>query len=154
MGKIGNKKSLVTNSFYHYYCKNIPLMEKEYTEQLMLDFGADGNTLVPVITQDSNSGKVLILAYVSRDAYKETILSGYATFYSRSRKEIWKKGLTSGNLLKVIEIRINCEQNSLLYLVTQEGKGACHVLKPDGAPQETCFYRRIIPGDRLEMVVG
>jgi phosphoribosyl-AMP cyclohydrolase len=127
-------------------------MEKEYTEQLMLDFGTDGNTLVPVITQDYNSGRVLILAYANRDAYKETIESGYATFYSRSRKEIWKKGLTSGNLLKVIEIRINCEQNSLLYMVTLEGPGACHALKPDGTPQETCFYRRIIPGDKLEMV--
>jgi phosphoribosyl-AMP cyclohydrolase len=128
-------------------------MEKEYTEQLMLDFGTDGNTLVPVITQDYDSGKVLILAYANRDAYKETIESGFATFFSRSRKEIWKKGLTSGNLLKVIEIRINCEQNSLLYLVTQEGSGACHALKADGKPQETCFYRRIIPGDKLEMVV-
>ena len=98
-------------------------MEKEYTDQLLLDFGADGSTLVPVITQDYNSGKVLILAYANRDAYKETIESGYATYYSRSRKGIWKKGLTSGNRLKVIEIRINCEQNSLLYMVTQEGTG-------------------------------
>jgi phosphoribosyl-AMP cyclohydrolase len=129
-------------------------MEKEYTNELLLDFGPDNNTLVPVITQDYNSGKVLILAYANREAYKETIESGYATFYSRSRKEIWKKGLTSGNLLKVIEIRINCEQNSLLYLVIQEGQGACHALKPDGKPQETCFYRRILPGDKLEMVVN
>ena len=127
-------------------------MEKEYTEQLMLDFGTDGNTLAPVITQDYISGKVLILAYANRDAYKETIESGYATFYSRSRKEIWKKGLTSENLLKVIEIRINCEQNSLLFMVSREGLGACHALKPDGTPQETCFYRRIIPGDKLEIV--
>jgi len=128
-------------------------MEKEYTNELLLDFGEDGNTLVPVITQDYNSGKVLILAYANRDAYKETIKSGYATFYSRSRKEIWKKGLTSGNCLKVIEIRINCEQNSLLYMVTREGQGACHALKPDGTSQETCFYRRIIPGDKLDMVI-
>jgi phosphoribosyl-AMP cyclohydrolase len=127
-------------------------MEKEYTEDLLLDFGRDGNTLVPVITQDFNSGRVLILAYANRDAYNETIQSGYATFFSRSRNEIWKKGLTSGNLLKVIEIRINCEQNSLLFLVTQEGQGACHAVKPDGTPQETCFYRRIVPGDKLEMV--
>jgi len=127
-------------------------MEKEYTQELLLDFGRDGNTLVPVITQDFNSGKILILAYANRDAFNATIQSGYATFFSRSRNEIWKKGLTSGNLLKVIEIRINCEQNSLLFLVTQEGQGACHATKPDGTPQETCFYRRIIPGDKLEMV--
>jgi phosphoribosyl-AMP cyclohydrolase len=127
-------------------------MEKEYTEELMLDFGSDGNTLIPVITQDYNSGKVLILAYVNRNAFRATIESGYATFYSRSRKVIWKKGLTSGNFLKVIEIRINCEQNSLLYLVTQEGQGACHALKPDGTTRESCFYRRILPEDKLEMV--
>jgi phosphoribosyl-AMP cyclohydrolase len=127
-------------------------MVKEYTEELLLDFGTDGNTLIPVITQDYNSGKVLILAFANRDAYDETINSGYATFFSRSRNEIWKKGLTSGNLLKVIEIRINCEQNSLLFMVTQEGKGACHAFRPDGTPLETCFYRRIIPGDRLEMI--
>jgi phosphoribosyl-AMP cyclohydrolase len=119
---------------------------------LLLDFGKDGNSLIPVITQDYNSGKVLILSYANEEAYNETMNSGYATYYSRSRKQIWKKGLTSGNRLKVIEIRINCEQNSLLYMVTQEGKGACHAYKPDGTPLETCFYRRIIPGNKLEMV--
>ena len=113
---------------------------------------SDGNTLVPVITQDYNSGKVLILAYANRDAYNATIESGYATFYSRSRKEIWKKGLTSGNLLKVIEIRINCEQNSLLYMVTQEGTGCLPCTKAGWYTSETCFYRRIIPGNKLEMV--
>ncbi len=127
-------------------------MAKEYTDELLLDFGRDGNTLIPVVTQDYNSGKVLILAYANRDAFKETIESGYATFYSRSRKEIWKKGLTSGNLLKVIEIRINCEQDSLLYMVIPEGSGACHALKLDGTYHETCFYRRIIPDDKLEIV--
>ncbi len=127
-------------------------MALEYTDDLLLDFGNDGNTLVPVITQDYNSGKVLILAYANRDAYDETIKSGYATYYSRSRQELWKKGLTSGNMLKVIEIRINCEQNSLLFMVTQEGIGACHAYKADGTPLETCFYRRIIPGNKLEMV--
>jgi phosphoribosyl-AMP cyclohydrolase len=127
-------------------------MALEYTDDLLLDFGKDGNSLIPVITQDYNSGKVLILAYANEEAYNETMNSGYATYYSRSRQEIWKKGLTSGNRLKVIEIRINCEQNSLLYMVTQEGKGACHAYKSDGTPLESCFYRRIIPGNKLEMV--
>jgi phosphoribosyl-AMP cyclohydrolase len=126
--------------------------EKEYTDQLLLDFGPDGNKLVPVITQDAFNGHVLILAYANKAAFEETIRSGYATFFSRSRNEIWKKGLTSGNLLKVNEIRINCEQNSLLYLVTQEGKGACHAAQPDGTPFESCYYRRIHPNGKLEII--
>jgi phosphoribosyl-AMP cyclohydrolase len=125
-------------------------MTKEYTDQLELDFGTDGKLLVPVITQDFLTREVLILAYANKEAFEETILSGYATFFSRSRKEIWKKGLTSGNLLKVQEIRINCEQNSLLYLVKPEGKGSCHALKPDGLPHGTCYYRRVMPGGKLE----
>ena len=92
-------------------------MEKEYTDELMLDFGQDGDLLIPVVTQDYTSRDVLILAYVNREAFEETKRSGYATYYSRSRKEIWKKGLTSGDLLRIKEIRINCEQNSLLFLV-------------------------------------
>jgi phosphoribosyl-AMP cyclohydrolase len=126
-------------------------MEKEYTNELMIDFGPDGDVLIPVITQDYTTRKVLILAYANRDAFEETQRSGYATFYSRSRKEIWKKGLASGDLLKVEEIRINCEQNSLLYLVTPEGKGACHARKPDGTPYSTCYYRRILPDGMLDI---
>jgi len=127
-------------------------MAKEYSQELQIDFGVDGKALIPVITQDYNSKDVLILAYVSRDAFEETIRSGYATYFSRSRGEIWKKGLTSGDLLKVREIRINCEQNSLLYLVMPEGKGACHALKSDGNPHSTCFYRRIISDGNLEFL--
>ncbi len=127
-------------------------MAKEQTRQLLLDFGEDGRKLVPVVTQDARTKDVLILAFVNREAFDETRRSGYATYWSRSRNELWKKGLTSGDTLKVEEIRINCEQNSLLFLVTPQGKGACHARQPDGSPYQSCYYRRIADDDTLEGV--
>ena len=76
-------------------------MAKEHTDQLLLDFGPDGQKLVPVVTQDARTRDVLILAFVNRQAFDETRSSGYATYWSRSRNELWKKGLTSGDMLKV-----------------------------------------------------
>jgi phosphoribosyl-AMP cyclohydrolase len=127
-------------------------MAKEHTKELLLDFGADGKTLLPVVTQDSRTKDVLILAFVNREAFEETRRSGFATYWSRSRNELWKKGLTSGDMLKVDEIRINCEQNSLVYLVTPQGKGACHAKRPDGLPYPSCYYRRIEPDGTLVYV--
>lgn len=127
-------------------------MAKERTTQLSLDFGPDGRNLVPVVTQDARTKDVLILAFVNAEAFAETRRSGYATYWSRSRNELWKKGLTSGDLLRVEEIRINCEQNSLVFLVTPQGKGACHAKKPDGSPYKSCYYRRIGEGGTLEYV--
>ena len=121
-------------------------MSKEYTNELMIDFGKDGSQLIPVVTQDFKTKAVLILSFVNREAFEETLRSGYATFFSRSRKEIWKKGATSGDFLKIEEIRVNCEQNSLLFLVTPEGKGVCHVKKDNGLPYSTCYYRKLDNG--------
>ena len=129
-------------------------MAKEHTKELLLDFGPDGKALLPVVTQDARTKDVLILAFVNREAFDETRRSGFATYWSRSRNELWKKGLTSGDMLKVDEIRINCEQNSLVYLVTPEGKGACHAKRPDGSPYASCYYRRIRDDGTLELVDG
>jgi len=126
-------------------------MAKEYTEDLLLDFGENGNKLVPVVTQDYNTKEVLILAFANKEAYEETVKSGYATYFSRSRNELWKKGMTSGDMLKIEEIRINCEQNSLLYLVIPMGKGACHAKKKNGMPYKSCYYRKI-NGNKLEII--
>ena len=123
-------------------------MNKEYTSELLINF----ENLVPVVTQDYATGEVLILAFVNREAFDETRRSGYATYWSRSRNELWKKGLTSGDMLKIEEIRINCEQNSLLYLVTPQGKGACHAKKPDGMPYSSCYYRKINNDNSLEII--
>ena len=127
-------------------------MAKEYTDKLLIDFGPDGNKLLPVVTQDFTTKEVLILAFANREAFEETRRSSYATYWSRSRSELWKKGLTSGDLLKINEIRINCEQNSLLYLVTPEGKGACHAKKEDGNPYSSCYYRKIKEDNTLEVI--
>ncbi|HZY02898.1 MAG TPA: phosphoribosyl-AMP cyclohydrolase [Anaeromyxobacteraceae bacterium] len=129
-------------------------MAKEHTRDLLLDFGPDGRALLPVVTQDSRTREVLILAFANREAFEETRRSGYATYWSRSRDELWKKGLTSGDLLRVDEIRVNCEQNSLLYLVTPQGKGACHARRPDGSPYPSCYYRRLEPDGTLALVEG
>ncbi|MFW6224661.1 MAG: phosphoribosyl-AMP cyclohydrolase [Bacteroidota bacterium] len=127
-------------------------MNKEYTNELLLDFGEDENKLIPVVTQDYNTKQVLILAFANKQAFDETRKSGYATYWSRSRKELWKKGMTSGDMLKIEEIRINCEQNSLLYMVTPIGKGACHAKKEDGDPYASCYYRKINSDNSLEII--
>lgn len=127
-------------------------MSKEYTNELLINFGEDGQTLLPVVTQDYNTKEVLILSFVNRAAFEETRKSGLATYWSRSRNELWKKGMTSGDTLKIKEIRINCEQNSLLYLVEPQGKGACHAKKENGNPYSSCYYRTINDDDSLTIV--
>lgn len=127
-------------------------MAKEYTNELLIDFGTDNQKLLPVVTQDFTTKEVLILSFANKEAFEETRRSGYATYWSRSRSELWKKGLTSGDMLRIEEIRINCEQNSLLYLVTPEGKGACHAKKEDGLPYKSCYYRKINDNDSLEVI--
>ena len=104
-----------------------------------------------MVTQDYNTKEVLILSFVNKEAYEETLKSGYATYWSRSRNELWKKGLTSGDMLRINEVRINCEQNSFLFMVTPEGKGACHAKKEDGMPYKSCYYRKI-DGDFLTVI--
>ena len=121
-------------------------MAKEYTRELLIDFGSDNEKLLPVVTQDFNTKEVLILSFVNKEAFEETRSSGYATYWSRSRNELWKKGLTSGDMLRIEEIRINCEQNSLLYLVRPRGRGACHTRDAAGTPRRTCYYRRLKNG--------
>jgi phosphoribosyl-AMP cyclohydrolase len=127
-------------------------MSKEYTTDFQVDFGPDGQKLLPVVTQDARTKDVLILSFVNKEAYQETVRSGYATYWSRSRNELWKKGLTSGDMLHIEEIRVNCEQNSFLFLVTPEGKGACHAKKENGLPYHSCYYRKVNEDGTLQTV--
>ena len=106
-------------------------------------FGAGG--LVPAVVQDAVSGDVLMLAYMNDDALRLTQQTGRTHFWSRSRGSLWRKGETSGHEQIVDEIRVNCEQNSLLILVRQVG-AVCH----DGYP--TCFYRRANPDGSFSVV--
>ncbi len=102
---------------------------------LEIDFDK-GNGLVPCIAQDVNSGEVLMLAYMSKESLQETLDSGYATYFSRSRNELWKKGETSGHYQKVAEILVDCDQDTILLKVQQTG-AACHT------GHYSCFYRDI-----------
>ncbi|GMA58478.1 hypothetical protein GCM10025858_29810 [Alicyclobacillus sacchari] len=95
--------------------------------------------LVPVVVQDTETRDVLMLAYANREALKRTIATGYAWFWSRSRQEYWRKGASSGNLQEVVELRLDCDGDTVLYLVHPLGP-ACHT------GEETCFYRRLTHG--------
>jgi phosphoribosyl-AMP cyclohydrolase/hypoxanthine phosphoribosyltransferase len=122
----------------------------EESAEFMVDFGADGRGLVPVVTQDSRTREVLILSWTNREAFDETRRSGLAAYWSRSRNCLWRKGETSGDRLKLVDIRVNCEQNSLLYLVEPLGGGACHATKPGGGHFESCYYRSLGAAGHLE----
>ncbi len=100
-----------------------------------IDF-AKGDGLVPVIVQDDASGAVLMLAYMNAASYERTIATGYATYWSRSRQAFWVKGETSGHRQKVRSIAIDCDGDTVLLRVEQEGGAACH----EGYP--SCFFRR------------
>lgn len=102
-----------------------------------LDFQKGGG-LIPVIVQDINTKEVLMLAYANLEALKKTIETGYAHYWSRSRKKLWMKGETSGNVQKVKEILADCDYDTLLFLVEQKGN-ACHT------GQRTCFYNQLEP---------
>lgn len=96
----------------------------------------DENGLIPVITQDYKTKEVLMLAYMNKEALEKTLESGYVHYWSRSRKSIWKKGETSGNLQRVISIKYDCDEDALLIEVEQKGV-ACHT------GNYSCFYRNI-----------
>jgi phosphoribosyl-AMP cyclohydrolase len=96
----------------------------------------EGVDLIPAIAQDSVSGEVLMLAYMNRESLAITIETGRATYFSRSRNELWEKGATSGHTQKVISIAIDCDGDALLLKVEQIG-AACHT------GERTCFHREI-----------
>jgi len=122
--------------------------------ELTLDFDklkrvvATGAGVIPLVIQDVQSKDVLIVGYVNETALCHTLQTGYATLWSTSRNALWEKGATSGDRLRVLEIRVNCEQNSVLYLVQMEGGGGCHALDAEGRTRRSCFYRRVTT-DRL-----
>lgn len=110
---------------------------EETTHSFRPVFGPDD--LIPAIVTDPASGDVLMFAYMNEEALAQTIASGFAHFWSRSRAKLWKKGDESGNLLKVIELRTDCDQDVIWVAVEVQGDGvACHT----GA--RSCFYRRVV----------
>lgn len=107
---------------------------------------ASGNPdVVPVAVQDKDTGELLVLAYANQQALDHSFKTGNATFWSTSRKELWEKGATSGETFELLEVRVNCEQNSLLYLVRPRRGGMCHTKNGRGEPRSGCYYRRLDP---------
>ena len=96
----------------------------------------DANGLIPAIVQDAETNQVLMMAYMNEESLRLTLEKGETVFWSRSRSELWHKGATSGNIQKVIEVRVDCDADTLLILVHPAGP-ACHT------GNQTCFYRSI-----------
>lgn len=111
---------------------------------IQVDF-KKGNGLVPAIVQDYETGQVLMLAYMNEESLHKTLDTGLATYWSRSRQELWTKGETSGHYQHVREILIDCDEDTLLLKVTQDGV-ACHT------GHYSCFYRTL-DGKETERVI-
>lgn len=100
-----------------------------------ISWNADG--LIPVVAQEQKSGRVLMLAWMNREALTATIREGYAIYWSRSRRRLWRKGEESGHVQRVREIRLDCDNDTLLLIVEQVGGIACHT------GRESCFFQRL-----------
>ncbi|PKN60858.1 MAG: phosphoribosyl-AMP cyclohydrolase [Deltaproteobacteria bacterium HGW-Deltaproteobacteria-11] len=103
------------------------------------DFNKGGGIL-PAIVQDDETGEVLMLAYMNRDSWLKTLETGKATFWSRSRNALWVKGETSGHFQLVREVRMDCDDDTILLKVQQIGGAACHT------GYRSCFYRKLVNG--------
>lgn len=129
--------------------------ELEEGGDIAIDFGRfrsrGGEGVVPVVVQEVTSGEVLLVGHVNEAGLRQALEKKVATFWSLSRDALWVKGETSGNVLELVEVRVNCEQNSLLYRVRLLRGGACHTKAADGEYRLGCYYRRI-RGQRLENV--
>jgi phosphoribosyl-AMP cyclohydrolase len=106
-----------------------------------LDFDKSGG-IIPAIAQDHSTGEVLMLAYINRESWELTLKTGIVHYWSRSRSRLWKKGESSGNVQQVKEIRIDCDNDCVLFRVAQVGDAACHT------GYRSCFYR-VVDGAKL-----
>ena len=111
---------------------------------MKIDFDKAGG-LVPAIAQDADTGEVLMLAWMNREAYEETVRTGRACYFSRSRGRLWRKGEESGNVQEVRQIRVDCDADTILLKVHQVGGAACH----EG--YRSCFFRQV-EGENVHVV--
>lgn len=111
-----------------------------------LDFGKATDGLIPAIAQDWRTGDVLMVGFINQQAWEKTLETGHATYWSRSRKKLWTKGESSGNLQVVKEILVDCDLDTVIYKVEQIGGAACH----EGYP--SCFFRKVTPNGELEVI--
>jgi len=119
--------------------------EVEEGRALAPKFDADG--LVTCVTTDARSGEVLMVAHMNADALAKTIATGEAWYFSRSRRRLWRKGETSGHVQRVVEMRVDCDQDAVWIKVEQVGPGACHT------GRRSCFYRAVPLGSRADATV-
>lgn len=138
--------------------RNVTTRELEEGASLLLDFDKLAKAVtqspgtIPVAVQDAGTKEVILVAYTNRQALEKTIETRIATFWSTSRNELWIKGATSGHSFEMVEIRVNCEQNSLLYSVRPKGEGICHTRNAMGQARN-CYYRRLnLETGRLENI--
>jgi len=114
---------------------------------MQIDFDKAGG-LVPAVAQDAASGAVLMLAWMNREAFEETLRTGRVVYFSRSRGKLWRKGEESGNVQFLKEIYVDCDADTILLKVEQVGGAACH----EG--YQCCFFRRLAPDGAVAEVVG
>ena len=110
-----------------------------------LDFSKSDDALIPAIAQDYKTGEILMLAYINEESWAETLKSGYATYWTRSRQKLWKKGESSGNLQEIKEILVDCDDDTVVFKVNQIGNAACHT------GHRTCFFRKLEDGELVEV---
>jgi phosphoribosyl-AMP cyclohydrolase len=128
--------------------------ELEEGMALQLDFdklskvASCGHAVIPVVVQEAKTLEVLILAYVNRQALEHSLKTRIATFWSTSRGELWIKGASSGDTLDLVEVRVNCEQNSLLFLVHATTGNSCHT------GRSGCYYRSVLNTQDLDFAAG
>ncbi|MGD0211211.1 MAG: phosphoribosyl-AMP cyclohydrolase [Desulfomonilia bacterium] len=111
--------------------------------EIPVDFAKSGG-FVPTIAQDAATGEVLMLAYMNQESFEETLRTGRACYFSRSRNKLWRKGEESGNVQDIVEVRIDCDRDTILLKVNQIGGAACHT------GNRSCFYRKIENGTLIE----
>lgn len=120
----------------------------EETNALNLDWNkltkavAGSPGIIPVAVQNADTGEVILVAYTNEQAFRKAIAERTLVLWSTSRNELWEKGKTSGETFDLVEARVNCEQNSLLYKVRPRRGGICHTKNKSGAPRN-CYYRKL-----------
>ena len=118
------------------------LIELEEGQKLNPQFDKRGG-LLPVAVQETSTGQLLMLASINEEALAKTLETKLATFWSTSRNELWTKGKTSGDLLRVDKILVDCDQDAFVYQVTLLGQGVCHTYDSQGNHRKACFYREL-----------
>ena len=122
--------------------------ELEEGQKLELDWNklekavAGTKGIIPVAVQNADTKEVILVAYINKLAFEESLKRKMLVLWSSSRQELWIKGLTSGETFELLEARVNCEQNSLLFIVRPNRGGICHTKNANGKPRD-CYYRKI-----------